>query len=158
MYETGSDLTQNRVPGFPSHTPTELIHQIVCVNNPWPHSTLFSSLQSNFIREEIRLHLTSNDAIWEAEEIGFCTMLFYLIVSIWRKKGEQQQEGRGREALQFHIWEQRSVTGCPPPLPPHALWRYTAVLPSLFPSPSPFSFSLSRTPPPVSPCKKNRPR
>lgn len=54
----------------------------------------FSSLQSNFIRGEIRLHLTSNDAIWEAEERGFCTTLFYLIVSIWRKEGEQSR-GRG---------------------------------------------------------------
>lgn len=107
----------------------------------------FSSLQSNFIRGEIRLHLTSNDAIWEAEERGFCTTLFYLIVSIWRKEGEQQGERRECEAWQLHIWKQRSVAGSPPPLPPHPLWRRTAVLPSLFPSPSPFSFSLtSRNP------------
>lgn len=85
----------------------------------------FSSFQSNFIRGEIRLHLTSNDAIWEAEEGGFCAMVFYLIASAWRK-GEQQ---RGIEARQRHMWKQRSVAGSPLLLiPPCSLMMYSCSL------------------------------
>lgn len=47
----------------------------------------FSSLQSTFTRAQIRLHLTPNDAIWEAEERSFYTMLVSVMVPTWRRAG-----------------------------------------------------------------------
>lgn len=54
---------------------------------PGPTPPAFSSLQSNFIREEIRLHLTSNDAVWEAEEKGSRTLPFLFDSFSMKEKG-----------------------------------------------------------------------
>lgn len=104
----------------------------------------FSSLQSNFIRGEIRLHLTSNDAIWEAEERGFSSTLFYLIASIWRKEGEQRGEEEGAWNHDSSISEssRQPVTTPTPP----SLTMYSGS-PSLSPSPSLFPFFLTSQPP-----------
>lgn len=94
------------------------------------------------------MHLTSNDAIWEAEERGSSTTQFNLIVSIWRKEGEQQGEegGREREAWQLRIWKQRFVAGGPAAAPsPPSSDNVQLFSPPSFPSTSPFFF-LSNLP------------
>ena len=44
-------------------------------------------IQSNFIGGQIRLHLTPNDAVWEAEERSFSTTLVSVMVPAWKRAG-----------------------------------------------------------------------
>lgn len=87
----------------------------------------FSSLQSNLIRGQIRLHLTPSDAIWEAEERSFYTMLFSVMAPTWRRAGAREW---GLTAP--YVKETFTATA--------ALWWCTAVLPSLLSSYLPFFF------------------